>query len=50
MNLNQVNFFFFVRSFSVKLKNGEDDRAKRSKCWTVHSWVGRLILVTITLV
>ena len=31
-------------------KNGEDERAKRSKCWTVCSWLGRIILITITLV
>ena len=31
-------------------QNGEDKSAKRSKFWTVHSWVGRIILINITLV
>ena len=31
-------------------ENGEDERAKGRKCWTVHNWVGRIILITITLV
>ena len=31
-------------------KNREEECVNRSKCWTVHSWVGRIILVNITLV
>ena len=33
-----------------KKKKGEDERAKRSKSWTVHCWVGRIIPITVTLV
>ena len=34
----------------LEKKNGEDERAKRCKCWAVHSWVGRITFITITLV
>ena len=47
------NIKVFVESKKIKAvirKNGEGERAKRSKCWTAHSWGGRIILITITLV
>ena len=46
----KVIFWKVKKIREVIRKNGKDERPKRSKCWTVHSWVGRIILITITLV
>ena len=54
-SLNQVICFIYKKFLwkdhrgDRKEENGEDESTKRSKCWTVHSWVGRLILINITL-
>ena len=44
MELKSGDLFFLIR----KEENGEDESAKRSKCWTVHSWVERIILINIS--
>ena len=45
MELISCDLFFWLEK-----KNGENESAKRSKCWTVHGWVDRIILINITLV
>ena len=46
----KVEFLWKVKKperWSETKKYGEDERAKRSKWITVHSWLGRIILITI---
>ena len=62
MEIKSGDLFFYKKSL-LKVKksenwlekkkwrydDGEDKSAKRCKCWTLHSWVGRIILIRITL-